>query len=118
MFEVSVESSFTATHAVTISGVEEDQHDHEWNVVVTVSGERLDSDGLLVDFLELERQVSSAISPLQNTNLNVVQELDSHNPTAEHVAWYIAGCMQIPPPAVLVSVTVTEAPHCKATYRP
>ncbi len=118
MFEVSVEALFTATHAVTICGVEEEQHSHDWVVVLTVSGNELDHDGLLVDFLDIEQQLANAVTPLQNANLNISPEMNDENPTAERVAWYIASCINVTPPALISSVTVTEAPHCKATYRP
>lgn len=118
MFEVSVEALFTATHAVTICGVEEEQHSHDWVVVLTISGNELDHDGLLVDFLDIKQQLTNAVTPLQNANLNISPEMNDENPTAERVAWYIASCINVTPPALISSVTVTEAPHCKATYRP
>jgi 6-pyruvoyltetrahydropterin/6-carboxytetrahydropterin synthase len=118
MFEVSVETSFTATHAVTIYGVEEEQHSHNWVVVLAIQGRHLDDDGLLVDFLDIEQQLANAVVPLHNANLNTSQEMKDENPTAERVAWYIASCINVTPPALILSVTVTEAPHCKATYRP
>jgi 6-pyruvoyltetrahydropterin/6-carboxytetrahydropterin synthase len=118
MFEVSVETSFTATHAVTIRGVEEIQHSHDWNVVLRVQGEELDDDGLLVDFLDLEKQLSNAINPLHNSNLNTCKEMGNQNPSTERVALYISNCIDVTPPTTILSVTVTEAPHCKATYTP
>ena len=118
MFEVSVETSFTATHAVTICGVEEEQHSHDWKVVLTVQGETLNEDGLLVDFIDLEQQLANTIDPLHNTNLNTCPEMNSQNPSTERVALYIMDCVNVPPPNKIVSVTVTEAPHCKATYTP
>ena len=118
MFEVSVETSFVATHAVTISGIEEEPHSHDWKVVLTVQGDSLDSEGLLVDFLDLEKQLEDAIGPLHETNLNTCAVLNNQNPTTERVAWYIASCIQVVPPARVSAVTVTEAPNCKATYKP
>ena len=99
MFEVSVEKSFTAMHAVTICGVEEEPHIHDWKVVVKVQGEELDSDGLLVDFLDLEKQLSEAINPLHNSNLNTCPEIKNQNPSTERVAKHIAHCIHVLPPA-------------------
>jgi 6-pyruvoyltetrahydropterin/6-carboxytetrahydropterin synthase len=118
MFEVSVEKSFTAEHAVTICGVEELPHSHNWKVVLTVQGDKLDKDGLLIDFLDVEGQLSRAIEPLHHANLNTCPEMNNQNPSTEHVAMYIAQCVHISPPNKIVSVTVTEASHCKATYTP
>ncbi|MEE2912637.1 MAG: 6-carboxytetrahydropterin synthase [Planctomycetota bacterium] len=120
MFKVSVKASFLATHAITIDGVEEDPHEHDWKVVASVRGDELDNDDLLVDFLELQQSLEDAIAPLRNTNLNRCPELRGNNPTAESVAWYVGDRLQnsIQSPATLFSVQVTEAPNCIATYQP
>ena len=120
MFEVSVATSFHAVHAVTVSGVEETPHEHDWRVVAIVQGSQLNDDGLLVDFLDLKRGLEEIIAPLQRANLNQCAELDGQNPTAERVAWYIANQLQskVQEPATISAVSVTEAPNCIATYRP
>ena len=120
MYEVSVETTFQAEHAVTVCGVPETPHEHDWRVVVTVQGNTLDSDVLLVDFIALQKQLEESISPLQQTNLNTCKAMAGANPTAERVAWYIANELQVklPSTVTLSSVRVTEAPHCIATYRP
>lgn len=119
MFEVSVETSFIAVHAVTIDGVEETPHEHDWKVVASVRGDKLDDDGLLVDFLDLQRELEQVVSPFRNVNLNQCQALHGQNPTAEQVALYIATQLQdkVKGTATLSAVRVTEAPNCIATYR-
>src|SRR5277367_1787674 len=58
MFEVTVEQTFAAGHALrNYHGKSEDVHGHNYRVRVTVEGQQLDSTGLLVDFLEVNRQV-------------------------------------------------------------
>ena len=120
MFEVSVEGHFRAEHAVTVSGVDETPHFHDWKAVVLVSGPTLDEDGLLLDFLKLEADLDKAIAPLRDADLNTCQVLQGKNPSAEHVAIYIADCIKntILPPNKLDSITITEAPHCKAILHP
>ena len=120
MFEVSVEQSFRAQHAVTVNGIDEEPHDHNWKVEIFVSGPSLDDDGLLLDFLALERDLTLAVSPLKDVDLNTCELLKGKNPSAEHVAMYFAACLEgtILPPNKLESITVTEAPHCKAIYHP
>ncbi len=120
MFEVSVEASFNAMHAVTVAGVDETPHTHDWKAVVLVSGKALDEDGLVVDFITLEQSLDRVIAPLRDSDLNSVKELDGKNPSAEFVALYIGEEIEktLPPENNLVSVTVTEAPHCKAIYKP
>ena len=120
MFEVCVSTSFVATHAVTIQGVDETPHSHDWKVDVMLAGTTLDSDGLLIDFLEVEKQVEFIIAPLRDTDLNVNSALDGKNPSTEFVAQYIGDALrlQIRPPITVQSVSVTEAPNCKAIYTP
>jgi len=120
MFEISVETSFHAVHAVTIDGVEEIPHDHDWKVIAKVEGDTLNSDGILLDFIGLQRHLEEIVSILDGTNLNDCEALDGRNPTTELVAWYIAShlCKKIPTSTKLSSIQVTEAPHCIAIYRP
>jgi len=118
MFEISVETTFNARHAITVDGVEEEPHGHDWHVIATVQGKSLDDDGLLVDFHDLQHQLDKAVSPLRDADLNTCAALHNQNPTAERVAWYIAKQMLEATPTVLSRVTVTEAPRCKATYTP
>lgn len=120
MYKVSVEQSFRAKHAVTVKGVDEKPHFHDWKVVVLVSGPSLDEDGLLVDFLQLEASLARAVNPLQDADLNACDAMQGKNPSAEHVAIYIADCLKdaITSPNKVETITVTEAPHCKAIFHP
>ena len=59
MFEVTVEQTFAAGHALrNYHGKSEDVHGHNYRVRVTVEGQQLDSTGLLVDFLEVNRLIT------------------------------------------------------------
>jgi len=61
-----------------------------------------------------------ALDPLRNTNLNDHPVLGAINPTAEHVARFIAEQLrsELPLHAQLVRVTVGEAPGCWASFLP
>jgi 6-pyruvoyl tetrahydropterin synthase/QueD family protein len=55
MFEVSVEQTFAAGHALrNYKGKCENVHGHNYRVRITVQGDQLDSTGLLVDFLDVK----------------------------------------------------------------
>lgn len=117
MYEIAVSCTFNATHAVTVGGVQEELHDHDWRVVATVAGESLDDEGLLIDFLELQRLLNAAVSPLRNANL--ADAIEGMNPSAERVAAFIGSRLDASlPSAVVSSIAVTEAPGCIATWRP
>jgi 6-pyruvoyltetrahydropterin/6-carboxytetrahydropterin synthase len=132
MFQISVEREFCAAHALVIAGVQETVHGHNFKLTVTVQGERLDADGLLLDFHALERLVDEIIRPLHNADMNAVPAFagGKQNPTAELIAKHIGDRVAAGLPAIiltgvggallprLASVRLTEAPGCAVTYSP
>lgn len=132
MFSISIQTQFSAAHAILIRGVRESLHGHDWRVVAVISGGVLDPDGLLVDFHAVERELCAITEPFRNTNLNECTPFDRVNPTAEEIARHIGDRLlshletRLPrdPKTDLSaqwfvdSVSVTEAPNCVATYRP
>ena len=120
MFELEIRRRFSAAHAILMRGVREPVHGHDWEVTVTVSGTGLDGDGLLCDFHTLERQVDAIVRPMDSRHLNETPPFDRLNPTAEHVARFIADTLlpQLPGGVRVASVRVTEAPGCAARFIP
>ncbi len=118
MYELSIERDFVAAHAITMAGVREATHRHTWHVTVIVAGSQLDADGLLYDFHLLERGLGEIVERFDDADLNATAPFDQLNPTAEHVAEYIAQQMSVrlPDSVALRRVSVTEAPGCCATY--
>ncbi len=118
MFELTVCREFCAAHAITMGGVREESHDHRWRVRAVVQGDQLDSDGLLCDFHQIERELDRVLELLRGRDLNRTPPFDRVNPTAENVARHIAEGLgeRIPQGVTLKSVSVTEAPGCTATY--
>ena len=118
MYELSVERNFDAAHAITMMGEREASHRHDWHVKVTVAGPQLDTDGLLCDFHRLESALADVLAPFDGGDLNAIAPFDQLNPTAEHVARYIAQRMSesLPRGVAVKCVSVTEAPGCCATY--
>jgi 6-pyruvoyltetrahydropterin/6-carboxytetrahydropterin synthase len=90
MFEVTIEETFAAGHALrNYRGKCENVHGHNYRCQVTVEGEQLDSTGLLVDFVELKRVVHSVLDRLDHQWLNEFPPFDVLNPSAENIARYI-----------------------------
>lgn len=118
MYEIAVERSFWAAHAVSLGGVTEQAHRHNWQVRVVVGGERVDRDGVLCDFHAVEAELTRIVGALDGRDLNGADSLGGDNPTAERVARHVAESIRLPAPVKLVSVSVTESPGCVATYRP
>ena len=124
MFEVAVEESFAAGHALRgYRGKCENVHGHNYKVRVVVEGEKLDATGLLFDFAELRRQMKDIIGELDHRFLNDLPPFTEINPTAENIARYfyeqlngrVAASAN---EARLREVVVFESDTTTATYRP
>jgi 6-pyruvoyltetrahydropterin/6-carboxytetrahydropterin synthase len=122
MFEISVEYSFAAGHALRgYKGKCENVHGHNYKVAVTVAGDRLNSIGLLMDFVELRKAIKGLVERLDHRFLNDLPPFDRLNPSAENLAKYfyesIAPGAQAEG-ARVQCVTVWETDTTSATYRP
>jgi 6-pyruvoyltetrahydropterin/6-carboxytetrahydropterin synthase len=123
MFEVSVEHTFSAGHALrNYRGKCENVHGHNYKVQVIVRGEKLDKTGMLADFVELKRLLRAISEPLDHVFLNDIEPFDDLNPSAENIAWYICGKLQeglnLENPVEVAEVKVWETDIQSATYRP
>lgn len=121
MFEVSVTQTFAAAHALRgYKGKCENTHGHNYRVELTVAGEKLDSIGLLADFVDIKHAMQEVISRLDHVHLNETPPFDELNPSAENIAWYIAEEVQkfLGEAGAISAVKVWETDNCVATYRP
>jgi 6-pyruvoyltetrahydropterin/6-carboxytetrahydropterin synthase len=128
MFEVSVDETFSAGHALRgYHGKCENVHGHNYRVRVILSGENLDSVGLLVDFTVVKQALRGVIATLDHRFLNDFAPFDTVNPSAENIARHIHDEVarfirpqldKAPNGASLSAVTVWETDTTFATYRP
>ena len=121
MFEVRVESRFVAQHQLTLPEIgTEPLHEHNWGVRVTVVGQHLDDDGLLVDFGLLRRRIADILRPLDGRNLNELAVFARQGPSAENVALHVADHFagELPNAVRLAQVEIEEEPGCVARYLP
>src|ERR1022692_3427485 len=89
MFQVSVEETFSAGHALRgYKGKCENVHGHNYKVRVTLVGPHLDSIGLLYDFTHLKRVIREIVGGVDHRFLNDLAPFDTINPSAENVAKY------------------------------
>jgi 6-pyruvoyltetrahydropterin/6-carboxytetrahydropterin synthase len=124
MFEVAVEHTFAAGHALrNYRGKCENVHGHNYRVQVVVRGEKLDSVGMLADFVALKKSLRDSCEPMDHVFINDMPPFDTVNPTAENMAVYICEKMQEalksnPHPVEIAEVKVWETDIQYATYRP
>lgn len=120
MFQLELETEFSAAHAIVIAGKRERVHGHNFRVTMVVEGSRLDADGLLCDFHQVERWIEEIVAPFRDGDLNVTPPFDRTNPTAERIAEHLGVALgrKLPEGVRVGSVRVTEATRCAAVYRP
>ncbi|HEV2500922.1 MAG TPA: 6-carboxytetrahydropterin synthase QueD [Terriglobia bacterium] len=121
MFEVSVEYTFAAGHALrNYKGKCENVHGHNYRVRVTVEGEKLNEAGLLVDFTDLKAVIRSLVDRLDHQFLNDLEPFNQVNPSAENLAQHLSDGIRARiegQGARLRAVTVWETDTSSATYR-
>ena len=126
MFEITIEKTFAAAHALRLpDGSLEPIHGHNWPVAVTVASPELDEIDTVMDFHILEGWLEALLATCHNRSFNEIEpfcvggELRI-NPSAERIAQWIGDTLaaQLPSHVQLVAVALGEAPGCTAVYRP
>ena len=124
MFQVSVDESFSAGHALRgYKGKCENPHGHNYKVQIILEGPGLDSIGLLFDFTHLKRVIRGIVEGVDHKFLNDQAPFDVINPSAENLAkfFYDETARQVktlPEGARIVRVTIWETDTTSATYWP
>ena len=123
MFEITVEETFAAGHALRgYKGKCENTHGHNYKIHVVLAGDKLDKVGLLYDFVELKKRMAEVIHSLDHVYLNDIPPFTEINPSAENIARYFFEELQkllpdAPNGSWLDRVTVFETDTTTATYR-
>jgi len=122
MFQVRVDESFSAGHALRgYKGKCENVHGHNYKVRIILEGPGLDSIGLLYDFTHLKRVIREIVGGVDHKFLNDQAPFDVINPSAENLAkfFYDETSRQMnamPEGARIARVTVWETDTTSATY--
>ena len=120
MFEICVEHTFAAGHALrNYHGKCENIHGHNYRVQVAIAGPELDENGLLHDFADLKRRLRTTSEYLDHQFINDLKPFDLINPSAENIARFICEEVQKDLTSAQVSyVKVWETDTSSALYRP
>ena len=120
MYELSVESSFSAAHQLRGHGGGcEKLHGHNWKVQVHVLAERLNEIDLAIDFHVLKKYLAECLAPLDHSMLNEVFPFTEKNPSSENIAKWVYDSMRkrfLNGDVHLSAVTVWESETASATY--
>lgn len=123
-FEVSVEETFAAGHALRgYKGKCENVHGHNYRVRVSIEGPNLDGIGLLMDFTQMKSVLRDVIARLDHQFINDLEPFRTVNPSAENLAKYFyeeigRGVKDLPAGAKITRVTIWETDTASAQYRP
>ena len=122
MFQVSVDETFSAGHALRgYQGKCENPHGHNYKVRIILEGPGLDSIGLLFDFTHLKRVIRGIVEGVDHKFLNDQAPFDVINPSAENLAKFfydetLRQMNTMPQGARIAGVTVWETDTTSATY--
>ena len=120
MFEVTIKKSFSAAHLLKeIGGKCEELHGHNFRVEVSVAGEALNGEGLLIDFRLLKRWTDEVLDGLDHKYLNELAPFKNLNPSSEQIARFLyeaIGAKTLQAGISLSRVTVWESDNACVTY--
>lgn len=89
MFEITVQAGFSSGHFLRdYHGKCENPHGHNYRVLVTLVGEQLESNGLLLDFKLLKQVLRPTVQYLDHNMINDLEPFTTVNPSAENLAKY------------------------------
>jgi 6-pyruvoyltetrahydropterin/6-carboxytetrahydropterin synthase len=124
MFQVSVDETFSAGHALRgYKGKCENVHGHNYRVRIILEGPGLDHIGLLYDFTQLKRVIRHIVAGVDHKFLNDQAPFDTINPSAENLAKFFYDetarqMNELPQGAHIARVTIWETDTTSATYWP
>ena len=120
MYEISVESSFSAAHRLkNYHGPCENLHGHNWLVRAIVRCESVDESGLGIDFRVLKKHLKTILETFDHKDLNTVLDPLGINPSSETIARLIYEKLEaaLSDWAGHISrVEIFETPGCCAAY--
>ena len=120
MYDLMIESQFSSAHQLRgYKGKCENLHGHNWRVQVTVSSDKLDDIGIVIDFHELKKITGEVLSSLDHSFLNEVFPFTEINPSSENIAKWIYESIKKKldqDQCTVSSVTVWENETASATY--
>jgi 6-pyruvoyltetrahydropterin/6-carboxytetrahydropterin synthase len=120
MYEVTILSHFSGAHRLRyLHGKCEELHGHNWKVEVSVVSDRLNKEGVVIDFQILKQRVEKVLKALDHTYLNDLPYFSGMEPSSENIAKYIFDQMKKELKAYRVTlkrVTAWESETACTTY--
>jgi 6-pyruvoyltetrahydropterin/6-carboxytetrahydropterin synthase len=90
MYEISSVAHFSAAHHLkNYKGPCENVHGHNWDVKAFIACEKLNDQGIGIDFRIVKTVLNEIVGQLDHTDLNIVFDPLGINPSSENIAEYI-----------------------------
>ena len=120
MYELKIITQFAAAHQIRgIEGGCERLHGHNWKVEVFVSGDKLDENGLLIDFRDIKDKTEALMDELDHRFLNELEPFTTLNPSSENISRHVYEALsrQLNTDTIRISkITVWESDSACASY--
>lgn len=120
MYSVKVLVYFSAAHSLRdYKGKCENLHGHNWKVEAEVVSEKLNKQGMVVDFTELKKELNDVLKELDHRHLNEIAYFEKVNPTSENIAKFIFDKLNRRLPTIdyrLSTISVWETDASCAVY--
>lgn len=120
MFEITIRKSFAAAHQLRdIGGKCEDLHGHNFTVEVSAGGEKLNDEGLLLDFRQLKKWTNELLEELDHKYLNELSFFKDLNPSSEIIARFMFERLSEKTKTLntpITRVTVWESEDARVSY--
>ena len=120
MFEITIRKSFAAAHQLRdIGGKCEDLHGHNFTVEVSAGGEKLNDEGLLLDFRQLKKWTNELLEELDHKYLNELPFFKDINPSSEIIARFMFERLSEKTKTLntpITRVTVWESEDARVSY--
>lgn len=119
MFTIKVETSFNASHQLPKrNGVLEPVHEHNWKIEASVSSEKLNQSGCVMDFNELKEVMNQITWNFQDESFDKIEYFRQNSQSAEVLAEYLYQRLEqkLTQDVLLNSITVTEQSFCRARF--
>lgn len=87
MYEIKVKANFSSAHNLrNYRGKCEHLHGHNWAVEAVFEYEKLDKDGMAIDFKDAKAILKRTLENMDHSYLNDLKDFKSVNPTSENIA--------------------------------
>ena len=92
-YRARIEAFFEAAHNLRLyRGKPEPLHGHSWKVEVEVEAQKLDGEGMAMDFVELREALQALVNQVHYKYINEVRPFTDVAPSAENLArWFFDG---------------------------